>query len=68
MNDAQSAYESTMNKLHTGRGKLVSRVESLKKLGVKTTKQINQKLIDRTEDMEELDEGNEDVNANIQSK
>ncbi|MBK9638442.1 MAG: DNA recombination protein RmuC [Bacteroidetes bacterium] len=68
MNDAQSAYESTMNKLHTGRGNLVSRVESLKKLGVKTTKQINQKLIDRTEDMEELDEGNEDVNANMQSK
>ena len=68
MKDAQSAYEGTMNKLHTGNGNLISRVERLKKLGVKTTKQINQTLIDRTEDIQELEEGNEDVSANMQSK
>ncbi len=54
--DTQSAYESTMNKLHLGRGNLISRVENLKKLGLKTTKQINQKLIDRTEDVDTGDE------------
>ncbi|MFM1745297.1 MAG: hypothetical protein RLZZ630_1234 [Bacteroidota bacterium] len=52
MQDAQVAYESTMNKLHTGRGNLVARVENLKKLGLKTTKQVNQRLIDRTEDLD----------------
>ena len=68
MKDAQSSYEGTMNKLHTGNGNLISRVEKLKKLGVKTTKQINQTLIDRTEDIQELEEGDEDVNDNMQSK
>ncbi|MBL7924761.1 MAG: DNA recombination protein RmuC [Bacteroidia bacterium] len=56
MQDAQSAYESTMNKLHSGRGNLVSKVENLKKLGLKTSKQINQKLIDRTEDIDDNDD------------
>jgi DNA recombination protein RmuC len=41
-----------MSKLHTGRGNLVSRVENLKKLGLKTSKQVNQRLIDRTEDLD----------------
>lgn len=67
MGDAQAAYESTMNKLHSGKGNLVSRVENLKKLGIKTSKQINQKLIDRTEDIEELIENKVDDNTNLQS-
>ena len=65
MNDAQGAYESTMNKLHLGRGNLISRVENLKKLGVKTSKQVNQKLIDRTEDIEDEDENSISLNANL---
>jgi DNA recombination protein RmuC len=60
--DAQGAYEGTMNKLHLGRGNLISRVENLKKLGIKTTKQVNQKLIERTED---LDSGEETVSRNL---
>lgn len=52
LQDAQGAYESSMSKLHTGRGNLVSRVENLKKLGLKTSKQVNQRLIDRTEDLD----------------
>ncbi len=52
INSAKDAYESSMNKLHQGRGNLISRVESLKKLGLKTSKQINQKLLDRTDDLE----------------
>lgn len=63
MQDAQSAYESTMNKLHLGRGNLISRVEGLKKLGLKTSKQINQKLLDRTEDVETGDETTGQVNV-----
>ena len=56
MQDAQGAYESTMNKLHLGRGNLISRVENLKKLGLKTSKQINQKLLERTEDIDSSDD------------
>jgi DNA recombination protein RmuC len=52
ISDAQSAYELSMNKLHTGKGNLIARVENLKKLGVKTSKQLNQKVLDRTQDLD----------------
>jgi hypothetical protein len=55
MKDADQAYEEVMKKLHSGRGNLISKVENLRKLGLKTNKQINQKLIDRTEDLVESD-------------
>lgn len=58
MNDAQESYEEAMKRLHTGRGNLISKVESMKKLGIKASKQINAKLIDRTEDLH--DEGETD--------
>ena len=51
IDDAQFSYQASMNKLYTGKGNLISRVENLKKLGVKTTKQMNQKLLERTEDI-----------------
>lgn len=51
MQDAQSAYENTMKKLYLGRGNLVSKIENLKKLGLRTSKQINPKLIEKTEDL-----------------
>jgi DNA recombination protein RmuC len=54
--DTDKAYEAAMNKLVNGRGNLISRVENLKKLGVKTSKQINQKLIDRVQDLDVIDE------------
>ena len=53
MQDAQTAYEDSMNKLHLGKGNLVARVENLKKLGVKPIRQINEKLLSRTEDLDE---------------
>lgn len=37
---ASEAYASAMSKLHTGRGCIVSKVENLKKLGVKTSKTL----------------------------
>ncbi|MGB0949666.1 MAG: DNA recombination protein RmuC, partial [Marinirhabdus sp.] len=42
----QNSYEGAMKKL-TGRGNLVKKVESLKKLGAKASKSINTKLLDR---------------------
>lgn len=47
----QNTYETAMKKL-TGRGNLVSRVEKLKKLGAKASKQQNEKLLKRAEDDE----------------
>lgn len=41
------SYEGAMVKL-TGRGNLISRVENLKKLGAKATKQQNEKLLKRS--------------------
>jgi DNA recombination protein RmuC len=52
MNTTKGTYESAMNKLVDGRGNLISRVENLRKLGVSTTKSIDQKLLDRTTDDE----------------
>jgi DNA recombination protein RmuC len=52
MNTTKGTYESAMNKLVDGRGNLISRVENLRKLGVSTTKSIDQKLLDRTTDNE----------------
>lgn len=50
MKTAQGTYEESMKKLSTGSGNLVKRAEDLRKLGLKTSKQIEQKLIDRAED------------------
>ena len=40
LDQAHRAYESGMNKLETGNGNLIRRVEDLKKLGAKAQKQI----------------------------
>ncbi len=45
----QKSYEGAMKKL-TGKGNLVSRVEKLKKLGVKAGKQMNENLLKRAEE------------------
>ena len=64
MKDADKAYEAAMNKLYSGKGNLISRVENLKKLGLKTTKQVNQKLLDRTEDLDDsIDTVTSEINA-----
>jgi DNA recombination protein RmuC len=43
---AKESYDQAYNKLHEGKGSLTSRVESLKKLGAKTQKQIDKSLIE----------------------
>jgi DNA recombination protein RmuC len=63
LDDAQTSYDAAMNKLQTGKGNIVSRVESLRKLGLKTNKQINQKVIDNSTDLDD-DQGLELKNEN----
>ena len=49
-------YTNAMKKLADGRGNLIRQVEMLKKLGLRTTKSIPQKLLDRAEvDQAELE-------------
>ena len=40
------AYESAHNKLKSGNGNLIKRAEKIKELGAKTTKTIDQNLIE----------------------
>lgn len=50
---ATGTYETSMKKL-TGRGNLITRVEKLKKLGIKQTKHLNENLLKRA-DTDETD-------------
>ena len=45
INIAKDGYTSAMNKLTDGRGSLVNRVENIKKLGVKSSKSIDERLL-----------------------
>lgn len=53
MKEGKDVYDEAMKKLHTGRGNVIARFEHLKALGAKTSKSINSKILDRTEDMNE---------------
>ncbi len=48
----QGSYDTTMKKL-TGKGNLITKVEGLKKLGIKQKKHMNDKLLKRAEDNED---------------
>ncbi|HKI46766.1 MAG TPA: DNA recombination protein RmuC [Balneolales bacterium] len=48
----QVTYDQAMNKLQTGRGNLIGRVEKLKKLGISPSKQLPGNLLDGEEDEE----------------
>ncbi|MEM7087786.1 MAG: DNA recombination protein RmuC [Bacteroidota bacterium] len=48
----QGSYDGTMKKL-TGRGNLITKVEAIKKLGIKQKKNLNEKLIKRAEEDED---------------
>ncbi|MDG3581518.1 DNA recombination protein RmuC [Galbibacter pacificus] len=51
----QNTYSSSMTKL-TGKGNLLTRVEKLKKLGAKASKQIDQKWLNRASEIDDEDE------------
>jgi len=50
LDSTQSVYRDAMKKLYDGQGNLVSRAEKIKKLGAKTGKALDQKLIDKAEE------------------
>lgn len=50
INATKNSYDASMNKLHSGKGNLIGRVEKIRKLGAKTSKELPQNLLDRVED------------------
>jgi DNA recombination protein RmuC len=46
MNTTQETYGKAMNKLSEGQGNLVRRAEKIKALGARTSKALDQQLID----------------------
>ncbi len=46
LSKTQVVYNEAFNKLHTGKGNLTTGVEKLKKLGAKTSKEIDKSLLD----------------------
>jgi DNA recombination protein RmuC len=49
MESAKSDYEKAMGQLHLGKGNLVRRAEKMKALGIKTSKNLPDELVDRAE-------------------
>ncbi|MDA9052177.1 DNA recombination protein RmuC [Schleiferiaceae bacterium] len=60
---AQNTYQDTMIKMMEGRGNLISQVERLKKLGSKTKKELDNRLVDRAELGEYSDQQIEDTTS-----
>jgi DNA recombination protein RmuC len=54
LDSSKKFYEESMKKLSVGSGNLVRRVEDLKKLGAKASKNIDNNLIKRSEDQGDL--------------
>ncbi len=50
INTSQDSYHAAMNKLSTGRGNMISKIENLKKLGAKTKKSLSDKIIERSKE------------------
>jgi len=46
---AEGKYDSAMKKLYTGKGNIISRIETIKKLGANTSKSLPQELVDKSE-------------------
>ncbi len=51
----QKSYEESMNRLSTGKGNLIKKVEDIKTLGAKANKSIPQVLLDRAGDDETIE-------------
>jgi DNA recombination protein RmuC len=50
MDGAKTSYSEAMNKLSTGNGNIVKRIEELRKLGAKATKELPSSLVERAEE------------------
>ncbi|KUO64525.1 MAG: DNA polymerase V [Lutibacter sp. BRH_c52] len=56
MDEAKAEYKGAMNKLFEGKGNLIISVEKLKKMGAKSKKSLPQNIIERAEEIENLEE------------
>jgi DNA recombination protein RmuC len=56
LDSTRKAYDASMNKLSTGKGNLIRRVENIKSLGAKAGKEIPKSLLDRAEGGEESEQ------------
>jgi len=54
LNNSKKMYEESMKKLSSGGGNIVTRIEELKKLGARATKNIDKNLLGRSEDQTDL--------------
>lgn len=59
---SQKSYDDAMNKLSTGTGNLITRAEKIKLLGAKATKEIDENMIERSENQFLSKEHKEDDN------
>lgn len=50
LDNSQKAFEDSMKKLKEGKGNLVRRAERIKELGAKTSKSLDQKLLDSSDE------------------
>jgi len=56
MDEAKAEYRGAMNKLFEGKGNLIISVEKLKKMGAKSKKSLPQNIIERAEEIENIEE------------
>lgn len=50
LDKSKEAYQASMNKLTTGKGNIVNRLEGIRKLGARTSKNIPPQMLDRLDD------------------
>jgi DNA recombination protein RmuC len=50
LESTQQQYKDSMNKLFEGKDNLIRKTERLRELGAKTTKQLDQRFLDRADD------------------
>tara|TARA_B100000780_G_scaffold272455_2_gene234718 strand:- start:288 stop:1541 length:1254 start_codon:yes stop_codon:yes gene_type:complete len=60
MDTAKRTYENSMKMLIEGRGNLIKRTENLRLLGLKNSKKVNQNMVDRAMQKNELDNNSEE--------
>ncbi len=56
IDDSKSSYEDAMNKLSSGRGNLIGRVEKIKELGAKASKSLPRGILNRANDRADEDD------------
>ncbi|PIQ08706.1 MAG: DNA recombination protein RmuC [Ignavibacteriales bacterium CG18_big_fil_WC_8_21_14_2_50_31_20] len=62
LDKAKNSFETALSRLSTGKGNLVSQVQKIKSLGIKSKKEISEAIIDETDENYLLDFGNEEEN------